>query len=142
MSEITKLLLEIRDLSRAIISPTSLDIMNRAETEEERVSAIAALALLADGIRLLREAFCSLDIPRLPFDYLPEKEDEEIATYSSFNGGVSATALRDQIGEITLEEAQSALLLAAWQRVELARAAFEACNKLVTVHEEPTAESA
>jgi|SRR5277367_2556203 len=133
MRDLIDLLLEIRDLAIATISSSTVDIMAGAESESERVSAVAAVALLADGQRILRETFGSLDIPNLSFDSLPEKGDDDIAAYDSAKGGASAIALRDQIGGITLEEAYSALLLAAWQRVELARAAFEACNRLVVV---------
>jgi hypothetical protein len=138
MHEINELLREIRDLVRVTGATTGQVIVGAAQSPEERVSAIAAAALLNDGIGLLREAFSSLDIPRLPYDVLADKDDDELATYASRASVGGAIALRDQIGGISLEEAQSAILILARQRINLALTAFEACNRLAPAADEPS----
>src|SRR5271156_3987800 len=63
MSETFELLLMIHDLARSIASPPVSKLIARASSGDERISAIAAIVVLEDGVRLLQDAFSSFDIP-------------------------------------------------------------------------------
>jgi hypothetical protein len=127
MSETFELLLMIHDLARSIASPPVSKLIARASSGDERISAIAAIVVLEDGVRLLQDAFSSFDIP-LSFEDFSKMDDHGVLACASGTGAV--IKLKDKISGITLEEAQAGLLLAAWQRVELARWALEASNRL------------
>ena len=131
MGEPSQLLREIRDIAKVVLESKTIPLLNEAETLQERINASAAVVLLDQGVQILRNAFGSLDIPNLPFDYLPEKDDAELARFVPGHCSFSAIALRNQLdGKISLEQAQAALLIAIGSQIEAAKMLFEEVNRL------------
>jgi hypothetical protein len=130
--EPSQLLREIRDIAKVVLESKMIPLLNEAETLQERINASAAVVLLDQGVQILRNAFGSLDIhPQLPFDYLPEKDDAELARFVPGHCSFSAIALRNQLdGKISLEQAQAALLIAIGSQIEAAKMLFEQVNRL------------
>jgi hypothetical protein len=107
---------------RKIASSNALDVIWKprldrlrnlamAKNSQDRVDAIAALAVQQDAMQMLRVLFDSLDIQGISFDDLSKQTDDDLLRAIAENPGKSVHAMHEQVlgGAATLEEVRKGL---------------------------------
>jgi len=131
-----------------LLSVSKSELTTPRQLPHRRAAAIIAVVLLDDADRMLREIYASLGFRAEGFDqfvfaewneYIPS-EDDILGDEHKVSARLLAQRLADVIVDVTIEEAQHALWLAASQRVEAVRLLLTAAEEQLT-ESSPTAQT-